>query len=529
MQPDCIPPCPERMSEAGRYTWDLGDIEGEDRRWREHRFSLLPYLFRLPAAKVYRTLYRCQGRTSANLYLLNLTTGFDARTVKLALDEEAIRQYAEKRAKECSAVALSSKDERWVYSKLSVMTEGIGFRAPAVERNVTLPGAVKRLCDPQWWRCQVRSRYREEFEAIAIRLGMVHSRAGLYVSDESLKAYKARRLRNLELMESLEAVNELGQSYSLAQLVALSVSNPKNRRHELMARLYGFDVIAQNLAHAGLFITLTCPSRMHARYKRTGDENPNYDGTTPFEAQQYLCQLWARIRARLKHEEIHVYGFRVAEPQHDGTPHWHILLYTSKDNLQRIMGLCLDYALQDCPDEKGAKRRRCLFKIIDWNKGSGIGYISKYISKNIDGAHVDKDLHGKDAKESAVRVAAWASIHRIRQFQQFGGPPVTCWRELRRIADAPEGLLSEARKAADEGNWESFTMLFGGTEKNRKEQPIKLLKDFSDEAGRYGEPKGIQIVGVTDGRKEAVTRLHQWKISKKGKSASLPNAVRQGG
>jgi len=474
-----LPPCPTDLSEADRFTWDLGDSFGEDRRWRERQFIKLPRSFQMPAARDYRKIHQRQGTRAANTYLRELAARFDAHDIRLATDEDAIKQYAKGRAADCDTIIRKARSELRAYVSIRKIINPLGFKPPTLRANTTLTGALLRLADPLWWRRQIRSHSKELFEGAAIHAGMVHARAGLYVSNESLNVYKLDCIRKLGLLKRMKAENEIGQSFTLDQLVETSIANPKNRRNELMARLNGFDQIADKQNHIGIFITITCPSRMHARYKKTGHINPAYDGTTPRKAQNYLCTLWSRIRAKLKNDNIPVYGFRVAEPQHDGTPHWHLLLYTDQINEKAIKDIFLDYALRDSPDEKGALKRRCTFEVIDRSKGSGVGYIAKYISKNIDGAHVDKDLHGNDAKNSALRVIAWSSIHKIRQFQQFGGPSVSCWRELRRLGGSTgTDLLCEAQAAADQGDFERYTNLAGGTQIKVKDQLVKLARQY---------------------------------------------------
>jgi len=267
-------------------------------------------------------------------------------------------------------------------------------------------------------------------------------------------------------MASLQAENEEGQTYTLAELAELSTSNPINRRHELMTRIRGFEEFAQqsNDEWQAVLFTLTCPSQYHAVLAKSGDSNPKFNQTTPEQANTYLNTLWQRTRALWHKEGIQPFGFRVAEPNHDGTPHWHLLLWLKPDQVTKAETLLSQHALALDGDELGAKKHRLQTVTIDPNKGSAAGYIAKYIAKNIDGFGIDVDLYGKDAVDSALRIEAWASLWGIRQFQQIDGPSVTVWRELRRL-DAEgvgQALLKQLTEAADSGNWALYTELMGG-------------------------------------------------------------------
>lgn len=48
--------------------------------------------------------------------------------------------------------------------------------------------------------------------------------------------------------------------------------------------------------------------------------NYKWNHDTPSITQKYLTGLWAKIGAKLHRENLRIYGFRVAEPHHDGTP-----------------------------------------------------------------------------------------------------------------------------------------------------------------------------------------------------------------
>ncbi len=419
------------------------------------------------------------------------------------------------------------------------------FDASPVMYNL-IAGALARLTDENWWQRKLNKAYGHYEEHIAIIVGKVRSGVSPYVSNHAYKQYQARKRANAAWLNSMMVVNEEhGIELPLADAVAASIANPEVRRAELMVRMRGFEELAVEGGYVGEFYTWTAPSKYHSYGKSKKGKtysNKRYSGVTPKDTQRYLCGQWAKARAAFAREDIEVFGFRVVEPHHDATPHWHLLLFFKPAQLRLARSIMRRYALQDDKAElappKGKRgtnfqgyRPRFDFKTIDPAKGSATGYIAKYIAKNIDGHMVDDDYEAEtDGKQGAQNVAAWASTWNIRQFQQIGGPSVTVWRELRRLRDEIDfdEAVELARKASD-GNtsthWARYVEAMGGVFCRRDERPVQLAKVCHEGANVYGEDV-LKIMGVMslENHTSINTRLDGWQIRAPQAATEPPSA-----
>lgn len=445
-----------------------------------------------------------------------------------AFDEQEIRDYAEQYSGTCSRLKTFADRCDYVLSKGAEVPEG---------KNVTEASATARMCDPLWWRRQLRRTWTRRAENVMRELGLVRKGRQPYASDDAVHHRHGQRVRGAAFLESHVVENEAGKQINLLDVVKGSVSNPALRRAEFMTRVRGFEEVAEEAGHEAQFWTLTAPSIYHAQIAAAG-KNPKYDGSTAREAQAWLCKQWSRVRAKLKRLSILMYGFRIAEPHHDGTPHWHLLMFCRARDAETIAKVIRDYWLKEHADELGPRdpatgRRpretaRAKLITIDRRVGTAAGYVAKYVSKNIDGegeigAAEDWET-GRAVNDGIRRVDAWASLHGIRQFQQIGGPPVGLWRELRRLTEASEDTnIERARSAADAGDWRAFVygVAFEGIRATRRNLCVRLARKDTGELSKYVEEKPAPVFGVRSGSAIEVTRKHQWTI--KTADSSKPN------
>lgn len=533
--------------------------------WRQNLINRFPVPFRKHLNSHHKRTAKRTGYADANrelnrLYNETLLPGFG---VNASATDGQIRDYSE---------TLSARLKRDFFAMANDDSEkgpkrGFGKRAALewlkleldrrdleldidTEKTDELISYLARIFEPDYWVRLLKKRQRYIMEQVARLIRMVNVYSSPYCSDWTLDNRRSQKSRNKRILEGLEAVSEDGEAVNLWDCVQSSVANPELRRMELMTRMRGFEDVAGMVAHVSMFYTVTTPSKYHCHLSKANVQNPKYQGATPREAQDYLTKLWAKFRAKLHRNGIVVYGFRVAEPHHDGTPHWHLLLFMRPEDQAFVTSELREYTLaEDREEVRGCEKVRFEAVEIDPEKGSATGYIAKYIAKNIDGAHVGiDDETGDDALSSAERVDAWASCWGIRQFQQIGGPSVTVWRELRRLsedevsemvadndyvnrggfsespvqrfladkADEESKRIEKLWNAADNADWAAFCLFQGGPTMPRHKHFLKLWKNQLDEEGNPLENRFGEVIQTIQGLKIAMvgigSRSVKWAI-----------------
>jgi hypothetical protein len=390
-----------------------------------------------------------------------------------------------------------------------------GITPPDVKNDVEYSALLRAIC-VDWWQRKGEVAARQMRERWQIAIGEVKAGKSLYVSKDVLQWSREQKTAQSNFLQSLELVNEAGEVIDLYEMWKKSSAHPDKRRIELMVRIRGLQELAQSESWGCDFVTWTAPSKYHATSRK-------YNGASPRKTNRYLCAQWQKCRAKMDRVGIEWYGVRVVEPHQDGTPHWHLLCFMPKAQRDTARAIMREYGLEHDGDEKGAQKNRITFEHIDLDSATGgaVGYIAKYISKNINARHVSNEASDEDPnvnlEENAERVTAWAQCWRLRQFQFFGSAAVTVYRELRRYGEQLPKAIRELWDAADIHDWATFQKLYS------KYAP-KLIKEKAPQ-NQYAEFSD-RVIGVEVGGFRLLTRVSEWsKRAKRGDSRATWSTV----
>lgn len=398
--------------------------------------------------------------------------------------------------------------------------------------------ALSRLTDDRWWLRRLKMQRMQWREALQIAIGNVRNNTSPYASRQALHDVKARRQSNLDYLHRCELENvATGERADLMDKVLGSIANPAIRRMELMNTLAGIETYATRNGHCGLFITLTTPARFHpiqhvgARGKMRFNTRWQGQALTPKDGQRYLVAQWGKMRTAFKDRRLQVYGMRVVEPHHDGTPHWHLMMFTPQMQRQAVLDIIQRYALQQDAAEPGAQQHR--FQSKHLNRGGATAYLAKYVAKNLDGYALEEELDretGAPLSDTARAVSAWAATWRIPQFHPFGLPGLGVYRECRRIRGQNltpqfDAGTEAVRAAADAGDFAGYIQAQGGANVPRSHQWVRVAREASETRNAYDEPvtKVVGIYAPHLGIERVYrTRTVQWRIVAKTLAAATP-------
>lgn len=146
-----------------------------------------------------------------------------------------------------------------------------------------------------------------------------------------------------------------------------AASPAQKRSAKLYVRAVGLEKFCTKLGLKGFFVTLTLPGHFHPN--PSAGKN-TWNGSTPEQGHDELHRLWRLVQREVNRKFGKLMGIRVEEPQEDGCPHWHLLVYIKPEHEAQLRKIIERYFGNGIAAQVEA---------IDPAKGRDALYIMKYI------------------------------------------------------------------------------------------------------------------------------------------------------
>ena len=269
------------------------------------------------------------------------------------------------------------------------------------------------------------------------KLGLVGGNSGsAYVGENTLNLRKLRLAQNKKFLENM-AVQTTNGVVKLSELTMSAHS----KFCELYLMCMGMETMACDKGYRAVFITATAPPYLHPN--PTKGKN-SWNGQNVTAAQDVIKERWdafkrdlSRPKYNVKFSKGNAFGFRVVEPHEDGTPHWHILMYASLEDIEQKITPLAEKHFGFGSSPFSVKVDLIKTKDEDESAASPTSYMTKYLMKNVDFREgLDEPRVDESVKDSQAldKVDAWKSALKLRSFQTFGIRAArTKWRMIRKL------------------------------------------------------------------------------------------------
>ncbi|MES9910747.1 MAG: replication endonuclease [Candidatus Thiodiazotropha sp.] len=375
-----------------------------------------------------------------------------------------------------------------------------------------------RMRDNNWWRKQLIAEKYRKHEMLQYKKGLVgdkHEYSYEYASPLTVKRRNIQREKGQEYLHGTYITDGI-RSFKLSDVAR----SEKDKFFDLLNKIDGIDVLAKERGMVSFFITLTLEEEWHPnpKYKKKGH---SWNGKSPKQAQDELAFRWKKIRESLKNSGLlakEYPNFRVVEPHKDGCPHWHVLVWIKKENLEKLKRPVKKWfpIERKFKNNKGewetfyqADIREIKKKKGDKNSAKPSSYVQKYLWKNIgneDNLEIDKNNKIELENNTVERVDAWRGVWRLRAYQ-IGGIPRNArgvWSKLRKLKKSPNDDFRKLWKIAKKGCFASFL-------KEMELMNINAVKN--EKENKYGEVVN-NYIGIQTKDSEIITKTGEWKLTR---------------
>ena len=421
------------------------------------------------------------------------------------LKEKAVALLATECASICEKI-ISGYSDKSLQAQIDLLERELDSLDVSYSNGKTQKAIIARYCCGKWWNRKLRTIHFQNIECIAQLIGLVNGKRQKYVTNYSVECKKHSYSVHKTFFNSLLAMDETGTEHELIDFVQASLSNPSHRQAELMMRMFGAAKYAQSQQYNAHLVTILCPKEMKASYNG-GRLNRNYINSSAREANDFINKVWKNTRSALDKKTKNYFGFRVAEPCKDGSPHWHMVVYSSQDETELVIST-LRKKINQLYRFSG-EEYACKFHCKKLNEESDVKTALHYLLKS-----TKQKIEGdSDAKE---RISTWASANKIRQYAQFGLPPIGLIRTARKLAKTSSLEIRALWNFSLKGDWLSFIENIGWKAGQRTKLNLKLYKKYSTNTDKYGDPYGLVTVGLKLNGVIHETQVQYWQIKFKG-------------